>query len=303
MTATALAIRTDARKNGRELVGLAFDSIGRYDHTGLLRDRFIPRLMSADPKQYADGQGGIDPTRAWSVVMRNEKSGGHGERCGAVGLIDAALWDLAAKTNGVPLWDCLMDSERASHRGVAEVYASGGHYRAHGDVEGVCDDVKRAIARGHRRFKIKIGGADFYADIRRIEAVLSILESGMSLAVDANNAFNLQQFATVRRLCLMRSALVSNQHRYFLRSSERCSIDRASDEWSIPMTATTEQPLSREEIRSLVRDDTVHRRAYADADVFMLEQQRIFGRLWIYVAHESQLRNTGDFIRTRLAEH
>ena len=55
MTATALAIRTDARRYGKELVGLAFDSVGRYDHTGLLRDRFIPRLLSADPEQYADG--------------------------------------------------------------------------------------------------------------------------------------------------------------------------------------------------------------------------------------------------------
>jgi phenylpropionate dioxygenase-like ring-hydroxylating dioxygenase large terminal subunit len=61
-------------------------------------------------------------------------------------------------------------------------------------------------------------------------------------------------------------------------------------------------PLTADEIRSLVRPDHVHRRAYADADVFALEQERIFGRLWIYVAHESQLRNPGDFVRTRLAD-
>ena len=39
-----------------------------------------------------------------------------------------------------------------------------------------------------------------------------------------------------------------------------------------------------------MRPDHVHRRAYADAGVFQLEQERIFGRLWIYVAHESQLK-------------
>ena len=60
-------------------------------------------------------------------------------------------------------------------------------------------------------------------------------------------------------------------------------------------------PLTSAEIRSLVRPDHVHRRAYADAAVFQLEQERIFGRLWIYVAHESQLKNPGDFVRTRLA--
>jgi phenylpropionate dioxygenase-like ring-hydroxylating dioxygenase large terminal subunit len=69
------------------------------------------------------------------------------------------------------------------------------------------------------------------------------------------------------------------------------------------MTGATGQPISRDNIRFLVREDSVHRRAYADAEVFALEQERIFGRLWIYVAHESQVRNAGDFLRTRLAEH
>ena len=63
------------------------------------------------------------------------------------------------------------------------------------------------------------------------------------------------------------------------------------------MTGTIDQPLSRNEIRTLVRPDHVHRRAYADPEVFALEQQRIFGRLWLYVAHESQLRNPGDSVR------
>jgi len=58
-----------------------------------------------------------------------------------------------------------------------------------------------------------------------------------------------------------------------------------------------------DDIRSLVRPDHVHRRAYADAAVFALEQERIFSRLWIYVAHESQLKKPGDFVRTRLAQH
>jgi phenylpropionate dioxygenase-like ring-hydroxylating dioxygenase large terminal subunit len=63
------------------------------------------------------------------------------------------------------------------------------------------------------------------------------------------------------------------------------------------------EPLSPDDIRGLVREDSVHRRAYADPEVFALEQQHIFGRLWIYVAHESQLRQPGDFIRTQLALH
>jgi phenylpropionate dioxygenase-like ring-hydroxylating dioxygenase large terminal subunit len=61
--------------------------------------------------------------------------------------------------------------------------------------------------------------------------------------------------------------------------------------------------LTADDIRGLVRPDHVHRRVYADEAVFALEQERIFSRLWIYVAHESQLKNPGDFVRTRLAHH
>ena len=193
MTATALAIHTDARSNGKALTGLAFDSIGRYDHSGLLNDRFLPRLLAADPHDYAGEDGGIDPFRVWAILMKNEKPGGHGERCGAVGLIDAALWDLAAKRAEIPLWKRLSGLEPGNDNGhtTADVYASGGHYRPDHDVESLCDDVRRAIAQGHRRFKIKIGGAALDTDLQRIEAVLKMLEPRMSLAVDGNNGFDL----------------------------------------------------------------------------------------------------------------
>jgi D(-)-tartrate dehydratase len=193
MTASAIAVHTDARKGGKPLVGLAFDSVGRYGHGGLLRERFIPRLLAADPDDYADGNGGIDPHRAWTALMKDEKPGGHGERCGAVGLIDAALWDLCAKAADVPLWNLL--AIRHGRAGAADanakvaIYASGGHYHPTNDIACLCDDVQRAIGQGHRRFKIKIGGSSLREDIKRIDAVLGTLESGMALAVDGNGTF------------------------------------------------------------------------------------------------------------------
>jgi L-alanine-DL-glutamate epimerase-like enolase superfamily enzyme len=193
MTASALAVHTDAVKDGKPLIGLAFDSIGRYGHGGLLRERFIPRLTAADPERYADGNGGIDPHRAWNVVMQDEKPAGHGERCGAVGLIDAAIWDLAAKQEGVPLWWLLARDERPGAAGTIAIYASGGHYRAENDIVALCEEVRRAIGRGHRRFKIKIGGAALADDLRRIEALLAILEPGMTLAVDGNGSFSREE--------------------------------------------------------------------------------------------------------------
>jgi len=191
MTASAIAVHTDVTQNGKPLVGLAFDSIGRYGHGGLLRERFIPRLTAADPERYADGHGGIDPYRVWNVVMDNEKPGGHGERCGAVGLIDAAIWDLVAKRADEPLWRYLARHEGGETRSAnIALYVSGGHYRQEDDVDLLCEDVRRAMGRGHQRFKIKIGGAALPEDLRRIEALLAIFEPGMTLAVDGNGTFD-----------------------------------------------------------------------------------------------------------------
>lgn len=197
MTASAVALVTDAQKDGRSLVGLAFDTIGRYAHGGLLRERFIPRLLAADPAEYSDGSS-IDPEAIWTIVMRNEKFGGHGERSGAVGLLDAAAWDLAAKIAGVPLFALLADRDGRPTDGRVPVYASGGHYAAENDAEALTAVLHEGCATGHRRMKIKIGGAPMDHDLRRIELALDALGTEGSLALDANGIFDIDS----ARACL-----------------------------------------------------------------------------------------------------
>jgi phenylpropionate dioxygenase-like ring-hydroxylating dioxygenase large terminal subunit len=59
--------------------------------------------------------------------------------------------------------------------------------------------------------------------------------------------------------------------------------------------------LSAGEIGALVEERRVHRRVYTDPAVFELEIERIFGRAWIYVGHDSQVPKAGDYIATTLA--
>jgi D(-)-tartrate dehydratase len=188
MTASAVVVRTDQRRDGTSVVGLAFDSIGRYGHGGLARERFIPRLLAADPQDYCDAAGRLDPARAAMVMMRDEKAGGDGDRAGAVGLIDCALWDLAAKLDHKPLWRLL--SERfgdGAASGRVGVYASGGHYRDDGLV-GLGEEISRGIDAGHRMFKIKVGGVPLVEDLERVEFVLKQIGADCTLAVDCNGA-------------------------------------------------------------------------------------------------------------------
>ena len=194
MTASAVAVISDQQQDGHVLIGLGFDSIGRYGHGGLLRERFIPRLLAASPEQYAAADSNnIDPVKAWDVVMRDEKPGGHGDRAGAVGVLDAALWDLAAKAEDKPLWRVL--GERyypEGHGSNASVYATGGHYREADDLQLLQDELRAARDAGHRRFKIKVGGATTDIDRRRLDAAMDIVEDSSTLAVDANAIFDKQ---------------------------------------------------------------------------------------------------------------
>jgi phenylpropionate dioxygenase-like ring-hydroxylating dioxygenase large terminal subunit len=54
------------------------------------------------------------------------------------------------------------------------------------------------------------------------------------------------------------------------------------------------------ELASLVRDDQVHHSVYTDPAIFDLEMQRLFGRAWLLLGHESQIPNEGDYLATRM---
>src|SRR5689334_7347693 len=98
MTLSLVAVVTDVVRDGRRVVGYGFNSNGRYGQGALMRERFIPRLMEADPRSLCTDDGiNIDPHRAWDRMFTNEKPGGHGERSVAMGTIDMAIWDAHAK--------------------------------------------------------------------------------------------------------------------------------------------------------------------------------------------------------------
>jgi len=194
MTVSVLALVTDVMRQGKPVVGFGFNSNGRYAPSGLLRDRFIPRLRAAEPRALVDEGGeNLDPVRVWDVVMRNEKPGGHGERSVAVGVLDMAVWDAVAKIAGLPLYRLLADRFRGGHfDDKVFVYAAGGYYYPDKDLSALQNEMQGYLDLGYSVVKMKIGGAPLSEDLRRIETVLKILKTPEQLAVDANGRFDLE---------------------------------------------------------------------------------------------------------------
>ena len=50
----------------------------------------------------------------------------------------------------------------------------------------------------------------------------------------------------------------------------------------------------------LIQEDRVHRLIYTDPAIFQAEMTNIFGAVWVYLGHESQIPNRHDFITVRL---
>lgn len=199
MTASALAIVTDHLVDGRAVVGYAFDSIGRYAKGGLLRERFIPRLLAAPADTLQGADGLLDPATCWNVAMRDEKDGGHGERSGAVGLLDAALWDARAKAKREPLWRTLAREHGSTEAGPAiATYGSCGHFQTDGGADRLRDELQAARDLGYRTLKIKVDGRDLRGDAQRIETALGVLTGASHLAIDVNGRADPDDSAWIR---------------------------------------------------------------------------------------------------------
>ncbi len=54
MTSSLVAVVTNVERDGRRVIGYGFNSNGRYGQGGLIRERFAPRLLEADPRTLLD---------------------------------------------------------------------------------------------------------------------------------------------------------------------------------------------------------------------------------------------------------
>ena len=151
---------------------------------------------------------GEDPLRIeylWQkMFQRTRQHGRRGIVMHAISGIDIALWDLAGKVAKLPLYRLF-----GAYRDRVEAYASGGFYQEGKGVAGLVEEAERAVARGYRAMKMKIGRnpstqtnlremlaqhdkcvATLEEDLARVAAVRQALGPDAKLMVDINCAWS-----------------------------------------------------------------------------------------------------------------
>jgi L-alanine-DL-glutamate epimerase-like enolase superfamily enzyme len=147
---------------------------------------------------------GQDPLKIeylWQLMFgRSRQHGRRGIVMHAMSGIDIALWDIAGKAAGMPLYRLF-----GAFTDQVEVYASGGFYQRDKTLDGLTREAESYVERGFRAMKMKIGRHDFTGtnfrrllnqpelcvvtpeeDIARVAAVRKALGSNRRLMADAN---------------------------------------------------------------------------------------------------------------------
>ena len=102
MTTSVVAVLTDAVADRRPVVGYAFNSTGRYACGAAMRERFIPRLLAAEPETLLGSDGALDPARCAARMAMREKPGGDAERSVPIGTIEDGGLGCRREDSGPP---------------------------------------------------------------------------------------------------------------------------------------------------------------------------------------------------------
>ncbi len=131
-----------------------------------------------------DGQDARAVRARFDAVWKDLNFFGHmGAAMIAASALDTACWDLAAKAADAPLFRFL-----GGERTRVETYASSGLWLDR-SVDELITEAEGFIADGHRAMKMRVGRADFMADIERVAALRDAVGPDVTLMVDANQAW------------------------------------------------------------------------------------------------------------------
>ncbi|HKA07493.1 MAG TPA: enolase C-terminal domain-like protein [Gemmataceae bacterium] len=146
---------------------------------GIIRDYFEPALIGKDPRDITAARRAMDFRVKLNPFTK--------------AAVEMALWDIAGKAAGLPVYQLLGGKVRDNVRIKLVLWAY--------DIPTVRVMAEQFIGWGVTCLKVKVG-LDPESDIARVRAVLELAGPGMALTIDANTGWTISQ----ARQCLRRLA-------------------------------------------------------------------------------------------------
>lgn len=158
-----------------------FPAVGAEHRARLVESVFAPMLAGRDAEEPAALFEELGAKTAVLAIQAGEP----GPIAQCIAGLDVALWDLAARRAGTPLWRLLGGTDPT-----VGVYASG----LNPDSPETLATARRA--EGFTAFKLKVGfGAE--RDVANLHALRETLGAGARLMVDANQAWTFEEAAAM----------------------------------------------------------------------------------------------------------
>lgn len=145
----------------------------------VIRDLFGPMLL---------GQNPLNRLGLWQqmfAALYNANVAG-GFAGSAISALDTALWDIAGKAAGQPIYALLGGQIRDK----VAVYATGLYYTEGEFPDRLLDEARGYVEAGFKGMKTKVGGLKLNEDVQRVAAIREAIGPDIYLAVDANQAYN-----------------------------------------------------------------------------------------------------------------
>lgn len=172
-----IEVETDAGITGWGETSINFPPWAAHERKATIEQGLAPLLADRDP---------LEIGRLWHEMNKATRSFGRmwaqGALMQAISGIDLALWDIAGKEYGVPVWKLLGGSFRSE----VALYATGMR------TDDIAAGALEAVAAGYRTIKVRIG-FDEDRDVANVQRVREAIGPEIGLMIDANQAYDLQQ--------------------------------------------------------------------------------------------------------------
>ncbi|MYF92970.1 MAG: mandelate racemase/muconate lactonizing enzyme family protein [Gemmatimonadetes bacterium] len=134
------------------------------------------------------GQDPMDRAGLWERMFHALYNGNNavGLAGSALSALDIALWDLAGKATGLPIYALLGGKVRDK----VAVYATGLYYTKGEFPDRLLDEARGYVDAGFKGMKTKVGGLAIAEDVARVRALRDAIGLNTHLMIDANEAYN-----------------------------------------------------------------------------------------------------------------